>query len=260
MKIASRYPGTLIIDITLPILMTLIPILWGNTLSSQEGAQPFVTNTGTPQYGLYMLIGSNVFFMVRSTLWNIGFWIQREQRSGTLETLYLAPISRFWLLSGIFLYTMTRSLLVFGISFGIGCLLFHINPLQGNLVLAISFLLIGIIPLQGISLAYGALVLRFKEAYALLQMAQWIMGLLMGLYFPLTMLPPLLYGVALIFPPTWVNNGVRAALLEVHWIFHDWYLDLLVLGCFSVITPYLGYRVFCYTEGWLRHREGVGLL
>ncbi len=259
LRIASRYPGALLIDISLPILITLAPVLLGNTLANMVGTQSFAANTGTSDYAAYMLIGSSVFFMVRSALLNMGMWIQREQRSGTLESLYLTPTSRFWLLSGVFLYSIGRSACVFCISFTLGCLIFAINPLQGNISLALAFLILGAVPIQGISLAYGALVLRFKEAEALIQIAQWIVGLLMGLYFPLAILPWPLQGLALIFPPTWVNNGVRAALLDVAWFTGAWYTDLAIVGLFGIVMPYLGYWLFRQIERALQRNEGIGM-
>ncbi len=258
LKIFSRYPGQIAIDIIVPIVLTAIPILLGRSLVGAAATQAFAANTGTSNYVAYMLIGSTVFYIVSSALWNFGFWVRREQQTGTLEALYLAPVSRFWLLTGVALYGTLQNLCSFAVSFTLGCLIFGVNPFQGDILLALAFLGLGIIPLYGVGLLYGALVLRFKEANALIQIAEWVVSLLMGIYFPVTIFPPLLRWLALAFPPTWVNNGVRAALLGIGWFFETWYADLAMLGVFAVVVPALGYAIFQRIEQGLQRGEGVG--
>lgn len=258
LRLISRYPGSLAIDVIMPIVTTAIPILLGRSLTGSFDAQAFAANTGTTDYVPYMLIGSSMLTVVTTALWNVGFWVRREQQTGTLEAIYLAPASRFWVLAGVALYGMVRSLVSLMLSFILGCLIFGINPLQGHIGLAFSFLLLGLVPVYGLSLIYGAVVLRLKEAGALIQIAQWLTSLLMGIYFPITVFPPLLRWIALVFPPTWMNNGIRAALLGVGWFFDSWYADLGVLAVFAVIMPVLGYNLFAVVERKMQRNEGVG--
>lgn len=259
LRLASRYPGYLLIDILTPIVFAAIPILLGRSLSGPLDSQTFAANVGTPSYVAYMLIGSNMFVVVTSALWNVGFWVRREQQTGTLEAIYLAPASRFWVLAGVSCYGTVRSLVSLVLSFLIGCAIFQVNPLQGNIGLAFCFLLLGCVPIYGLSLLYGAVVLSVKEAGALIQLAQWVVSLLMGIYFPISVFPPLLRSIALTFPPTWMNNGVRAALLDLGWFFGSWYRDLGMLGLFAVLMPMLGYRLFSAAERRMQRREGMGL-
>ena len=258
LKLMSRYPGALFVDIVMPVMIAAIPVLMGRSLTGPSGIAAFEQNAGTTNYVAYMLIGSSIFMVVSNSLWNFGFWMRREQQTGTLEALYLAPPSRFWLLLGVSIYGTVRNLLSFALSFILGCLVFRVNPLQGDILLALGFLLLGLVPVYGISLLYGALVLRLKEANALIQIAQWLVSLLMGMYFPITVFPPFLRAVALLFPPTWMNNGARAALLGVGWFFETWYADLAVLGVFAVVLPVLGYQVFRLVERGAQRGEGIG--
>ncbi|MFQ6059624.1 MAG: ABC transporter permease, partial [Anaerolineae bacterium] len=228
LRMMSRYRGWFLLDITIPTFVAAIPILLGRTLAGPRAAENFQLNTGTANYVAYLLIGSNVFMIVSGALWNFGFWLRREQQTGTLEALYLAPASRLLILAGVALYGALRSLINFGLAFSLGCLLFRVNPLQGDILLALGFLLLGLIPLYGISLLYGALILKVKEANVLIRLAQWALSFLMGIFFPIAVFPPVLRAVALLFPPTWMNNGVRASLLGVGWFFQTWYRDLAV--------------------------------
>jgi ABC-2 type transport system permease protein len=260
LRVMSRYPGGTLFDIVMPTFIAAMPILLGQAIGGSAGqaAANFERNTGTANYVAYLLIGSNVFTMVSGTLWNVGYWLRREQETGTLEALYLAPTGRGSILLGISLYGMIRMLFNFVVAFALGSLVFRVNPLQGDILLAIVFLLVGFIPLFGISLLYGALILRIRAANALIQLAQWGISFLMGLFFPIAIFPAWLRFVALAFPPTWMNNGVRASLLGVGFFFEHWYLDLAMLGIFSVLTPWLGYWLFRRTEQSIKRAEGVG--
>ena len=259
-RIMSRYPGYRLFDIIMPTFIAAMPILLGQAVggSAAQAAANFERNTGTANYVAYLLIGSNVFMMVSGTLWNVGYWLRREQETGTLEALYLAPTGRGSILVGISLYGTARMLFNFVVAFTFGSLVFQVNPLQGDILLALAFLLVGFIPLFGISLLYGAIILRIKAANALIQLAQWVISFLMGLFFPIAIFPAWLRVVALLFPPTWMNNGVRASLLGVGFFFERWYFDLAVLGIFCVITPWLGYWLFTRTEQAVKRSEGVG--
>ncbi len=258
LRMMSRYRGWFILDMIIPTFIAAIPILLGQALAGPNAAENFEANTGTDNYVAYLLIGSNVFMIVSGALWNFGFWLRREQQTGTLEILYLAPTSRGLVLAGVALYGTGRNLINFAMAFTLGCLIFGVNPFQGDILLALVFLLVGLIPLYGISLLYGAVVLRLKEANAMIQLAQWTASFLMGIFFPIIIFPPLLRATALLFPPTWMNNGVRAALLDVAWFFGTWYRDLAVLAAFCAVVPVLGYWVFLRTERRIKHNQGVG--
>ena len=258
LRMMSRYRGWFVLDIIIPTMIAAIPILLGQALAGPNAAENFQVNTGTANYVAYLLIGSNVFMMVSGALWNFGFWLRREQQTGTLEALYLAPASKGLILTGVALYGALRNLANFSVAFTVGCLVFGVNPFQGDILLALVFLLLGLIPLYGISLLYGAIVLRLKEANAMIQLAQWLLSFLMGVFFPIAAFPRLMRAVAMLFPPTWMNNGVRAALLDVGWFFQTWYRDLAVVAVFCAAVPVLGYWVFLRTECRVKANQGVG--
>jgi ABC-type polysaccharide/polyol phosphate export permease len=97
-----------------------------------------------------------------------------------------------------------------------------------------------------------------KEANALINLMQWGISFLMGIFFPIAFFPPLIKALALLFPPTWMTNGVRSALLGVGFFFQEWYLDLAVLWASMLVAPLLGYWVFTRAETSIRRNAGVG--
>ncbi len=254
----TRYPGQLFTDIVIPIVFAAMPILLGRASGGANAAAIFKENTGTDNYVGFMLIGASVFGMVSGAFWHIAYWLRWEMETGTLESLYLAPTSRMWVAAGTALYSMIRSVLSGVLSYFIGSWILGVNPFQGELLLAFVFILVGMIPLYGMTLLFGAVILKLKEANALINLMQWAVNFLMGVFFPIAIFPPFMKVLALLFPPTWMTNGVRSALLGTGFFFGEWYLDLAVLWGFLIIAPLLGYWVFTKVENSIRKNEGVG--
>ncbi len=254
----SRYPGQLVLDIFIPIVFAAMPILLGRATAGDAAEANFARNTGTANYVAFMLIGSSVFTIVSYAFWHIANWVRWEQETGTLEGLYLVPVHRLWLAAGVAVYSAGRSIVSALAAYLVGSLIFRVNPLQGDVLLALLFILVGLVPLFGMAFLFGAVILRFKEANALINLMQWAVSLMMGIFFPVAVFPPLMRLLAWLFPPTWMVNGVRSALLGVGFFFGTWYQDLAILWAFLFISPLLGAWVFTRLERGIRQRHGVG--
>lgn len=265
-KTLARYRGWVFMDISIPIVFAAMPVLLGIAFAGSVSAagENFNTNlmnlTGasTQLFQIYMLIGANVFMIVSSSLWQVGFWIRRERFTGTLESIYLAPASRMLVLAGISLYANIRSILAFFVSFTIGCLIFGVWPFQGQFLIAILFLLAGIIPLWGVSFFFGSIVMKIREANALINIAQLGISFIMGVYFPIQIFPKAMEYLALCFPPTWMTNGVRSSILDLSYFMEHWYIDFAVLWLFALVFPLMGLWAFRKIEDGIRKNEGVG--
>jgi ABC-2 type transport system permease protein len=253
----ARYPGQMVMEIIIPIVFASMPMLLGRA-SGADAAANFAANTGTANYVAFLLIGSNVFSLVSNAFWHIAYWVRFEQETGTLEAVYLTPTSSRVLASGVAIYSVTRGLISATLAYIIGCLVFSVNPFDGNVLLALAFIFVGLIPLYGIALLFGALVLKVKESNALIGLMQWVVSFLMGIFFPITVMPLWLRSIALLFPPTWMTNGVRSALLGVGFFFGEWYLDWAVLWTFLLIAPLLSFEIFRRIERGIQRNEGIG--
>ena len=253
-----RYPGQMVMEIIIPIVFASMPMLLVRATAGPQAGANFAANTGTTNYVAFLLIGSNVFTLVSNAFWHIAYWIRFEQETGTLEAVYLTPTSSRVLASGVAIYSVTRGLISAGLAYVIGCLVFRVNPFAGDVPLALAFIFAGLIPLYGIAMLFGALVLKVKESNALINLMQWLVGFLMGIFFPITVMPVWMKLIALLFPPTWMTNGVRSALLGVGFFFGQWYLDWAVLWAFMLIVPMLSFSIFSRVERNIRRNEGVG--
>lgn len=254
----SRYPGQLVLDIIIPIVFASMPILLGRAGAGPNASAVFEQNTGTSNYVAYMLIGASAFSIVSYAFWHMANWLRWEQETGTLEALYLTPTHRIWIAAGTALYSCLRGLFSAVTAYLLGSFILGVNPFQGDVALAFAFILVGLLPIYSLALLFGAVVLKVKEANALINLMQWVVTFLMGIFFPITFFPPLIKAISLLFPPTWMTNGVRSALLGVGFFFGAWYKDLAVLWVFLLVAPFLGYWVFNRTEISIRRHEGMG--
>lgn len=254
----SRYPGQLLMEIIIPIVFASMPMLLGQATAGDDASANFAANTGTANYVAYMLIGANTFTLVSNAFWHIANWLRFEQETGTLEAVYLTPTSSTVLVAGVSIYSAVRGLVSALSAYIIGCLIFRVNPFAGDVVLALLFIFVGLIPLYGLTFLFGAIILRVKESNSILNLMQWVVSFLMGVFFPITALPPFLRAVAQLFPPTWMVNGVRSALLGVGYFLETWYLDMAVLWVFLLAAPLFSMWVFQRVERSLRKNEGIG--
>ncbi len=254
----SRYPGQMVMEMIIPIVFAAMPILLGRAAAGEDAAANFALNTGTTNYVAYLFIGSNVFSIVARAFWNIAYWVRFEQETGTLEAVYLTPTSSLNLIVGVSLYSAIRSIGTTTVAYIVGSFIFGVNPFQGDILLAYVFVLVGLVPLYGLTFLFGAVVLKVKESASLINMMQWGVSLLMGVFFPVTALPFFLRWAAQLFPPTWMVNGVRSALLGVGFFLEEWYLDLAVLWAFLIVVPLFSMWVFRRVESNLRRHDGIG--
>lgn len=258
--IISRYRGSLFLESLLPLVFAALPILIGVAVAGSDAAasENFAANVGTGDYKLFMLLGASVFMVVSIMLWIVGFWIRREMEMGTLESIYLAPAKRIHVVSGIASYAFIRAFIAFGVAMALGSLVFGVNPFRADVGTAVMFLVLGLLPLWGLAFLFGALILKIKEANSVINSLQWVVSFVMGVFFPIAAFPPLLRWAALAFPPTWMNQGVRASLLDLSYFFENFYIHLAVMWVFVAVVPLLGYAIFLSTERRLKRKQGLG--
>ncbi len=259
-RILSRYKGWFAFDFIFPIVFAALPILIGVSVAGGPGnaARAFKTNTGTSNYVIYLLIGSIVMMTVETSMWLVGYWLRWEREVGTIESIYLTPARRIQILTGVSLYSGMRSIFTFVGSYTFGCLLFGINPFQGEMLIAMLFLIAGLMPMWGIGFLYGAFILKVREAGSLINILGWGMAFLMGAYYPITVFPVTIQYLALAFPPTWMTNGIRSSLLHLSYFLGAWHWDLGVLVLYSIVMPLIGIWVFTAVEHRIKRNEGVG--
>ncbi len=261
----SRYKAALFFDIITPLLFSVFPIFIGISVAGGYGnaVKNFQSSVGstTANFVIYSILGANVFQIINGALFNFGFFLRREQVTGTLESLYLAPISQIYVLLGTGFYAIVRALINFFVSLILAGLIFRVNPFTSfsGVMFALLFLLVGMLPLYGLAFGFGALVVKYKDMQSLQGIISNFMGVAMGIFFPITLLPIYFQVFSYLLPPTWQNNGIRSSLIGTQWILGSWYGDLMVILALSLFYPLVGAKVYSMTDRSMRKTQGLGV-
>jgi ABC-2 type transport system permease protein len=253
LKESTRYRGYWVSDLGFTFFMAFLPIMMGR--GGDVGI--FEAMAGTSNYYGYMLLGACAFMAIDAPLWQMGNWFRREQQIGTLQSIYLTPNGSVEALGGLALFSLFRSCIIAGIPLATGFLWFGLD-LSVGVVLALAFLVVGFIPVCGLSLLIGALVLRLKETGALLNALQMSFGFLMGMWVQVTLFPAAVRAVSYALPMTWVASGVRASIMGIPYLTGSWESDFAVLLLHSAVMPLLGVFIFSRVEKGVKQDSGVG--
>jgi ABC-2 type transport system permease protein len=212
--------------------------------------------TGTTDYVAYMVIGTVLWMWLNVTLWDVGFFLRNEQMRGTLESNWLCPTGRISIMLGACLTKLVTSLTLLACTVIEFKLFFNVDLVQGNVGLLLLIFLLVIPSIYGLGLAFASLVIRFREANAMVFLVRGIFMIFCGITYPLAVLPGWMRGVASLLPLTYAIRGTRAVILAGA-SFADVLPDLLMLGVFAVVMPCLGYIAFRLAE---RRSRRIGVL
>jgi ABC-2 type transport system permease protein len=254
-----RYPSWVLSMLIWPVLFPVGYIFTAKALGGPDGAAlaGFEQLTGTRDYVGYIILGTLIWMWLNMTLWDLGMYLRNEQMRGTLESNWLTPVGRASLMLGGGLTKLAISLIFMAVSLLEFRLVFGVRVLDGNLGLALLVLLLTIPAVHGIGIAFASLVLRFKEANAMVFLVRGVFMIFCGITFPIAVLPEWMRSVAAALPLTYTIRAIRAALLA-NASLADELPDLLVLAAFAVALPILGYAIFFLTERRSRRTGDLG--
>jgi ABC-2 type transport system permease protein len=180
-----------------------------------------------------------------------------ERWEGTIEYTFMAPLSRpmYLLGTGVFavIYGTVRAMLLFGVV----ALFFDLEMPNANFVSALVLLGIASISFTGIGMMTAVLPLISPEKGAQLGfVAQGMLLVVSGVYYPTSVLPEWMQWVSVISPATYALDGIRDAILAGDGVtaMGDEIWPLLVIG--AVAVP-LGLAIFRAGE---RHAKQHGKL
>lgn len=238
----TRYPMNLMMRFVEP-LMWMAPVYFlGLSFSENGQAVGFASSTGTNDFIAYILLGSVVGSYVSAVFWGLGFSLKQEMEQGTLESVWLTPNSRLWLLIG----RSTVGILITGLNtmsvmvaayflFG-----FRIGDAIGQALLILVPTIIG---LYGVGIAYAGVVLLLRDANTLTDIGNYVLNLLSGQDFPVTSLPKALLIVGMTLPMTYAIDLLRTLLLGTEPLVAAPVAVAVILGSMAVFVV-LGRHVF----------------
>jgi len=256
--IFRRYPSWVVAFFIWPVLFPIGYIFTAKALGGPDGSAlpAFGKLAGTTDYVSFMAVGSIMWMWLNMTLWDVGYQLRNEQMRGTLESNWLCPVWRISIMLGGSLTKLATSLLFLGVTIVEFRLIFRVQLVKGNLALFLLILLLVIPSIYGIGVAFGSLVIRFKEANAMVFLVRGMFMVFCGISYPLEVLPGWMKGIASFLPLTYAIRDTRAVVLAGA-TFTDILTDLRKLAIFAIIMPILGYVAFYFAE---RRSRRIGTL
>jgi ABC-2 type transport system permease protein len=211
-RLMLRYPLNVASRVIEP-LGWLAPVYFlGRTFSGPAGAAGFAAWTGVADYMSFIIIGWVLSSYVSAVMWGMGFSLKTELDQGVLESNWVAPVSPTVLLVGRTMASIavtTATTLAFLI---LAVPLFGVS-VRGGLLPAGALALPVVVSLYGFGFLLAGIVLRMRDANTLVDVGNFVLGLVSGRDFPVAVLPRAVAVVSLLLPLTYGYDGIRAVLL-----------------------------------------------
>ena len=167
-----------------------------------------------------------------------------ERWEGTIEYTFMAPLSRPIHLFGMGLFAIVYGVIRAILLFAVVALFFHLELANANFAAALIVLVVASISFIGIGMMTAVLPLISPEKGTQLGfVAQGILLVVSGVYYPVSVLPEWMQWLAKISPATYALDGIRDAIINGAGISAMWpnIWPLILIGIVSV--P-LGLEVF----------------
>ena len=182
-----------------------------------------------------LLIGAVVWAYLGVIFEFITETVAWERWEGTIEYTFMAPLSRAMHLggSGVFavLYGLVRAILLFFVV----ALFFGLSFPDANFAAALVVLLLASVSFFGIGMMTAVLPLISPEKGAQLGfVAQGMLLVVSGVYYPVSVLPTWMEWIATISPATYALRGIRGSILDGTGVAWADVWPLLVIGAVSI--------------------------
>ena len=126
----------------------------------------FTEFAGTSDYMTYVILGGSMYLFIVRTFLNVSRSLITEARTGTLESLMLAPFDRF----GYFIGNMLQQTITTSMEFSIAILIgipFGLNISNINVSATLLAASISLVAFLGMSILLASVMLYFRSAVLL---------------------------------------------------------------------------------------------
>jgi len=156
---------------------------------------------------IWAFLGIIFEFMTETVAW--------ERWEGTIEYTFMAPLSRTMHLGGMGAYAVLYGLIRAGILFAAVAAFIRIHMPNADFLSALALLAIASISFIGIGMMTSVLPLISPEKGAQLGfVAQGMMLVVSGVYYPVDVMPGWMQAVATVSPATYAIRGCRASIID----------------------------------------------
>lgn len=251
-----RYPLNAVSAVLQPLVWLTPVYFMGLAFSVNGKALGFAGYTGTTDYVSFILVGTVLSNFISAVFWGMGYALKNDMDAGVLESNWLAPISRSILLIGhtvtnLIVTTLTSLLMLI-----VGALLFGFQ-VTGSTLAAIAIAIPLLMGLYGFGFLFAAIVLVMREANTLTDVGSFLVQILSGANFPVTVLPKWLLPIALALPLTYGFDAIRGVLLGTQTLLPI-ILEYVVMVVFMAVMIAIGLAAFRRLERSVRQRGTLG--
>ena len=194
-------------------------------------------------YLAFLLIGVALTECVMTSLMGFADQVREGQLTGSLEATLMSPVP----LPLILMYSSLWAYFFNGVRFVlyivIATSVYGVEILWSNLAPAGVIFALNVLCFVGIGMLWASVVLLMKRGRPVIKMATFVVILLSGVLFPITVLPMWLQWCADLVPLTHALHGMRAALLQGQG-FSELSAVLTVLAVFAVVLLIVGVGAF----------------
>lgn len=251
-----RYPLNAVSDMLQPLVWLAPVYFMGQAFSVNGRAEGFAGFAGTDDYMSYIILGTALTNFIMAVFWGMGFSLKWDMDGGVLEANWMAPLPRPLMLVGRTLSSLATTTLTSLGMILIGALVWGFHP-TGNALSAVLVAVPLLIGLYGFGFAFAALVMILREANTLVDSGSYVVMLLSGANFPVTVLPKWLLPLSLALPLTYGFDAVRAILLKTRTLL-PLDVEIAILLASMVLMIVIGLRAFYALERRVRQLGTVG--
>lgn len=185
-------------------------------------------------YFSYVLVGLALSNYIGTSISGITGQITKEQSMGTLEALLISPTKIWQLLVAMNLWGLLFNTIEVILYFLFGMILFGIDLTKVNLLSCLIIFPLTIVAFSSLGLISASFILIFKRGDPIGWITGTFLGLLGGVYFPISVLPAWLKNISLLLPVTYSIQAMQLA------VYRGYSLDMLL--------PQIGMLIlFCLT-------------
>ena len=214
-RLLRRYPSLFVGFLFWPIALPLAYVFQarGYAGDSQAALDAFAARAGTTEVAGFLFVGWAAYMWISMILWGPGTALRTEQVRGSLEALFMTPVSRLVILFGPLLSQVVWAVWMFGIVAATMALVFGVDIALASALRALVVISVAVPALYGLGALFAAVVLRYGEVSALVQGVRGVFTVFCGMSFPIVVLPEWGRAVALALPPTYLIGDLRQVLL-----------------------------------------------
>jgi ABC-2 type transport system permease protein len=214
-RLLRRYPTLFTGFLFWPIALPLAYVFQarGYAGDSQAALDAFAARAGTTEVAGFLFVGWAAYMWISMILWGPGTALRTEQVRGSLEALFMTPVSRLVILFGPLLSQVVWAVWMFGIVAATMTVVFGVDIALASALRALVVIGVAVPALYGLGALFAAIVLRYGEVSALVQGVRGVFTVFCGMSFPIVVLPEWGRAVALALPPTYLIGDLRRVLL-----------------------------------------------